>query len=179
MNNYSEFVSFWGGVASIIALALTFIGFLVVFYKWGKKRREQEFAKLLSMRDKIARRTRDATTQGKRSDTFIYYQSILSSRRFSHALRELYVYFMHIVFVGYLYVYTQHQEDHIYIADRFFSEASKGIVYENYHWIGAINIALFFILNVFLRVLINKERRRLESMSDAFVNEIEDVVFKC
>ena len=160
----------------MLALLITFGGFLFAFYRWGKKRRDLEFSELENLKNRTTERVKAATTQGRRMDLFVYYQSLLSSRRFAHLVREIHVCVLHIITFLFLVVYLQRQEDHLYIADRFFPPEIVNTIAENYHISQALSLIFLFVMNVLVRIKLAKELRRLNSYSSGFISELDDTI---
>ena len=172
MENLNQFVSFWGGIASLVALALTLAGGFFAFLRWGHKRREAEFAKLAELRNTIADRARSATTQGKRVDLFVYYQSLLSNRRFSHTVREIQAATIHVISCAFAVVFLLKESDATYFSDQFLPPPA--FMRDNYQYIMPVQLGILFVLNVLIRSKLAKEHRRLRHSAKGLTDELEN-----
>jgi hypothetical protein len=147
------------------------IGLFVAFFQWGSKEREKEFATLAQLKETIATRARSATTQGKRTDLFVYYQSLLSNRRFGHIVREIQAATMHLMSSLSLIVWELKQPDATYYTDKLWQPPH--LVRDYYHYIISILLLVILGFNVRLRVKLAKEYKQLRESANGLTDELE------
>ena len=170
MSAIEQFVSFWGGVASLIALAMSLLAAFFGLYRWGRKRRDAEIQELFLLKESIATRARAATTQGRRSDLFFYYQSLLSHRRFSHVVREVQVATLHIVSVVLLVPLLLNDQNADYYIDKITPPSAW--IKSFFPYLTVIYILVTISGNWLLRYQLTMERRRLRAASSGLTDEL-------
>jgi hypothetical protein len=171
MNNLNDFLSFWGSLASIVALAITVLGGFVAFLRWDEKRRKKELAEFARLKELIAARARSATTQGKRLDLFVYYQSLLSNQRFAHIVREIRVASVHLIAALCWVFLSLRQTDALYYFDELWPTPQP--YKTTLHYAVLIELVIFTGLNIRLRMRTAKEYRQLRESANGLVEELE------
>ena len=168
-----EQISFWGGVASIVALLITLGGGAYFLYSKLKNWNSIELAQLESAQKQIQNRTRAATTQGKRMDLFMYHQSLFSSLRFRLLTLEVATASAHIMSLMIFFVFVTLDRNAQYAIDELFPFANWR---NNY----GLHLAVFTLFmtatNAYARNLLMRQRRRLNVLSSSFIRELQDVV---
>ena len=172
--DWMQTVSFWGGIASIAALALTLVGGVIALYSRLNKWNQKEFEKLQQAQNEIANRTKSATTQGRRMDLFIYQQSMFSSLRFRLTLLEIAVSTSHVIgivlliWIATLDLNADYALDHI---------APSGSSWRNhYPLLFASTLVFIIFVNVDSRRRLRAQRRKVTALSSTFIDELEGLL---
>lgn len=156
LNSIEQFLSFWGSVASIIALLVSVAGALIVYIKNAKKRYNSELEVLNNIQESFNQRASTATTQGKRLDLFIYYESRLSMMRFNELVEEIQLGVIHLIsFLGWLFLASLDANSDYYL-DRAFG--STGYFYDYFGLVFSLLTFLFVYINFSARKSIYKNR---------------------
>src|ERR1022692_4553988 len=150
--NLFDAVSFWGGVASLLAIAIALVSGLIAIYRMLSRSTQAEFERLEKAKKELAVRTKGATTQGKRMDLFIYQQSIFSSLRFRIITLEISVATLNIVGMLILIFVATLDRNADYAVDRLFPFGNN--------W-GDYYSIIFFTSVVVVLIPIVDTRRRL------------------
>ncbi len=170
MSAFEEAISFWGGIASIVALCITAVTGFVVLYRKGKAQRERELDELADLHKTMADRTKQATTQGKRQDLFAYHQSLFTRQRFNHVIWEIQISAYHIGSLMIFIVLYSLDANADYLADRAFGR------FQAFRDHFGVSIFLFGLLllvpNLLLRRRVNSSRRRLNVASLGLTDEL-------
>ncbi|WP_345323337.1 hypothetical protein [Novipirellula rosea] len=163
-------VSFWGGIASILAVFATAVSFGLRLIRSASEKRAELNSELLQTTESIAERVRKATTQGKRQDLFIYYQSMLSQRRFSQTVMEINSAVYHIgclILLIPLILYDARAE---YYVDAIFGPTAYVRSWLPV-WILVFAFAILLI-NYRLRTRVRARRKILQAMERGLVGEL-------
>jgi hypothetical protein len=147
------------------------LGGFVAFLRWGAKAREKEFASLAQLKETIAARARAATTQGKRMDLFVYYQSRLSNNRFAHIIRQIQGATLHLISFLCLVVWELKQSDAIYYTEKLWPLPQ--FLRDYYHYIVPIELLVLLGLNVGIRLKLAKESKQLTESANGLTDELE------
>ena len=172
--DWIQTISFWGGIASIVALLMTLGGGVFALYSRLNKWNQAELDKLQQAQNEIANRTKSATTQGRRMDLFIYQQSMFSSLRFRLTLLEIAVSTSHVIglillfWIATLDLNADYALDHI---------APSGSSWRNHYPLLAAGTFVFVIfLNVDSRRRLRNQRHKVTALSNTFVDELEELL---
>ena len=169
--NDLDTISYWGSIASIVALGITVIGLFVAFLRWDEKRRKKELAEFARLKELIAARARSATTQGKRLDLFVYYQSLLSNQRFAHIVREIHVAFVHLIAALCWFFLSLRQTDALYYLDELWPIPQP--YKTTLHYAVLIELVILTGLTIRLHMRTAKEYRQLRESANGLVEELE------
>ena len=168
----TETVSFWGGVASIIALLVAIFGGFLWLYRRGQAARDREFKNLESIANSIAERTKKATTQGKRVDLYIYYESLFSQLRYSQLIWEIQITAFHII-CAMLFLTSANVLPSGSLSS---STTLETWIHAN-PWASRTLFAMYLIIfNLLMRIRINSQRRRLNALWLGFIKQLEGIV---
>lgn len=159
-----------GSVASILALAITFGGCSLAFIRWGHKRRMEEYAKLAELKETISARARAATTQGKRSDLFIYYDTLLSNQRHTLIVREINAAVIQILFLLVMVLYVLAESSSIT------GQQSSITASSDFNILMVIASGISFCFILFIRFQLTKEHRRLRHAARGLTDVLEDYI---
>ncbi|MGL1931377.1 MAG: hypothetical protein OCC45_06405 [Desulfotalea sp.] len=174
MESWAELVSFWGGLASILALFFTFIGGVIVLLKNSKAKYNSELKRLDLLKSRIANRAKSATTQGKRIDLFIYYQSEFKNRHFSQLVEEIQACTMHICSLIIFLLYYSLDANASYYIDLLVPFST--LFYDNYSSFLLTLFTVLALLNFVVRMQIIKQRDSLEVVTNTLAREFQNLI---
>lgn len=174
MDSLTQFISFWGGIASIVALIITIVGGFWVMLKKFKERYKKELELLNDFRLAIAERAKAATTQGKRMDLYIYHQSILSAQRYSELIEEVRLSTIHIASFIFILFFASLDANANYYLDIAFGKGD--LLYNNFGLIHILLNILLFYINISLRIQSNKNKRILNTLSNSLIDELDILI---
>jgi hypothetical protein len=170
----SEVVSFWGGVASLVAIAITLISGLIALYRMLSRSTQAELERLEKAQKELGERTKAATTQGKRLDLFIYQESIFSHLRFRLIILE--ISFATVAIVGVMFLVF------VFTLDRNADYAIDHLVpflsnwRDHYLIIYSVSVGLVLFGMVDTSRRLRRERKRLNALSTTFISELGKIV---
>ena len=166
MEAIERFVSFYGGLASMVALLITLASAAYFYIKSLRAKHRAQMERLAQLKAEINKRIEAATTQGRRQDLFIYYQSVFSNRRFALTIYEIQVCAVHVVSVVVFLVWPLN----ILVVINLTSD------WPNWNWgkgpfltvVVLLTYVGFGYVNGLARQLANREQREYESLAKTF-----------
>lgn len=170
----NQMISFWGGIASIIALFGSIVGGFLLFLKKLKRKHKLESEKLWKIRDKFSDRAKSATTQGKRMDLFIYHQTLLSSMQSSRLSDELGRLAYFVFSISAIFFMASLDDNANYLIDRI--SGKNPFFYDNYLIFFFFTLAMIVISNLQLLRESNRHKKVMSAMTDGLLEQLREVI---